>query len=122
MILLATSCFAAAHHSHLVQIPNRGHTWLPSLSFQGQDSLGFQLLFILRARATHRVTVHSPPPRVPQASGPPTMLMSGVALLAQVKLEGGAAWGGSDNIICPSVCPFQTMSTKVLRWIFVKKK
>lgn len=63
MILLATSCFAAAHHSHLVQIPNRGHTWLPSLSFQGQDSLGFQLLFILRARATHRVTVHSPPPQ-----------------------------------------------------------
>lgn len=57
MILPATSCFAAAHHGHLVQIPNTGHTWLPSLSFQGQDSLVFQLLFILRARATHRVTV-----------------------------------------------------------------
>lgn len=50
------------------------------------------------------------------------MLLSGVALLAKVKLEGGAAWGSSDNIICPSVCPFQIMSTKVLRWIFVKKK
>lgn len=41
----------------LVLTPNTGHTWPPSLSFQGQNSFDFQLLFILRARATHRVTV-----------------------------------------------------------------
>lgn len=59
-----SSCYkllCRSSYGHLVQIPNRGHTWLPSLSFQGQDSLGFQLLFILRARATHRVTVPLPP-------------------------------------------------------------
>lgn len=41
----------------LVHIPNIGHTQLPGLRSQGQDSFVFQLLFILRSRATHRVTV-----------------------------------------------------------------
>lgn len=48
------------------------------------------------------------------------MLPSGVALLANMQL--GVGLPRVALITCPSVCPFQTMSTKVLRWIFVKNK
>lgn len=48
------------------------------------------------------------------------MLLSGVALLANMEL--GVGLPGVALITCPSVCPFQTMSTKVLHWIFVKKQ
>lgn len=100
----------------LVQIPNIGHTQLPSLSSQDQDSFVFQLLFILRSRATHRVTV----PGVPQASGPSIMLLSGVALLVNMELEGGATWGGPDNL---STClPLSNHEHKGLMLDFCKKK
>lgn len=41
----------------LVQTPLTGAYLATCFSFQGPDSFVFQLLFILRARATHRVTV-----------------------------------------------------------------